>query len=126
MAESMGYKVWFLMNLSLFRRGNQRRVSVYKTKRKVDSMKGKENLTSFAFSEEAKEVLWDLFSRYPPDDREVGKEMVGKQSGKSKKIRGKKDDFFSRPSMSNAEIAKKVESLLSRVQTVPKLRQVVR
>ncbi|KAM7497850.1 hypothetical protein LguiA_022264 [Lonicera macranthoides] len=105
-------------------RGNQRRVSVYKTKRKVDSMKGKENLTSFTFSEEAKEVLWDLFSRYPPDDCEVGKEMVGKQSGKSKKIRGKKDDFFSRPSMSNSEIAKKVESLASRVETVPKLRQI--
>ncbi|KAA8524176.1 hypothetical protein F0562_010392 [Nyssa sinensis] len=105
-------------------RGNQRCVSVYKTKRKVDKEKGKENLNSFTFSEEAKEVLGDLFTQYPPDDQQVGEEIVGKNSGKSDKIRGKNDDIFRKPSMNKAEIAKKVESLASRVEKAANLRQI--
>lgn len=107
------------------RKGDQRRVSVFKNKTKAD-IKKKENLTCFTFSEEAKLVLQDMFTRYPPDDCEMGEEMVGKLGGNTDKIRRKKDDIFSRPLMSKAEIEKKVESLASAVENVPKLKQVLR
>ncbi|CAI9787125.1 unnamed protein product [Fraxinus pennsylvanica] len=57
-------------------RGDNRQVSVYKTKKE-----GKENLVSFRFSAEAKDVLQDMFSRYPPDDREMAENEVGECSG---------------------------------------------
>ncbi|XP_059664898.1 DExH-box ATP-dependent RNA helicase DExH6-like [Cornus florida] len=106
-------------------RGNQRCVSVYKAKRKVDKKMGKENLTPLTFSEMAKEVLQDLFTRYPPDDQKVDEEMIGKHSGKSDKRHGKRDDIFCRPSMNKDEIAKKVESLASRVEKSPKLTEII-
>ncbi|XAR52817.1 RNA helicase [Bertholletia excelsa] len=105
-------------------RGNQRRVSVYKTKKKVDTMKGKENLTSFAFSENAKEVLQDLFTQYPPDDRDLGEEMFGKHRGTTEKIRERKDDIFCKLPLTKAEITKNVEALASRLQKAPDLRQI--
>ncbi|KAL6983216.1 DExH-box ATP-dependent RNA helicase DExH6 [Sarracenia purpurea var. burkii] len=107
-------------------RGKQRRVSVYKTKRKVDTAKGKENLTSFTFSEEAKEVLQDLFTQYPPDDRDLGEDIVGKHSEKAERTRGRRDDIFCKPSMNKTEIAKKVESLSSRAEKSPDLRQITK
>lgn len=107
------------------RKGDQRRVSVFKNKTKAD-IKKKENLTCFTFSEEAKLVLQDMFTRYPPDDCEMGEKMVGKLGGNTDKIRRKKDDIFSRPLMNKAEIEKKVESLASAVENVPKLKQVLR
>ncbi|CAK9133201.1 unnamed protein product [Ilex paraguariensis] len=112
------------MNLSLCRRADQRCVSVYKNKRKVDLRNGKGNLTSFTFSEEAKMVLCDLFTRYPPDDREVGDEMVKKGGGKIQKPHRKKEDIFCKPSLNMAETAKKLESLASRIEKTPNLRQI--
>ncbi|KAF7131678.1 hypothetical protein RHSIM_Rhsim09G0210000 [Rhododendron simsii] len=104
--------------------GNQRRVTVYKTKGKVDTGQGKENLTPFAFSKEAKEVLQDLFTHYPPDDRHLGEEIGGKHSETAKRARENTDDFFCKPSMDKAEIAKRVKSLASRVENSPDLRQI--
>ncbi|KAG5533940.1 hypothetical protein RHGRI_027960 [Rhododendron griersonianum] len=104
--------------------GNQRRVTVYKTKGKVDTGQGKENLTPFAFSKEAKEVLQDLFTQYPPDDRDLGEEIGGKHSETAKRVRENTDDFFCKPSMDKAEIAKRVKSLASRVENSPDLRQI--
>ncbi|RVW31184.1 DExH-box ATP-dependent RNA helicase DExH6 [Vitis vinifera] len=104
-------------------RGSQRRVSVYKTKKKVDTKKEEGN-PYLNFSEEAKEVLLDLFTRYPPDDTEMVTQMVENGSGKTEKIWGKKDDIFGRPSMNKAEIAKKVELLASRIEEDPHLRQI--
>lgn len=112
------------MNLTLCRRASQRRVSVYKTKKKVDTKKEEGN-PYLNFSEEAKEVLLDLFTRYPPDDKEMVTQMVENGSGKTEKIWGKKDDIFGRPSMNKAEIAKKVELLASRIEEDPHLRQVL-
>ncbi|KAK2976169.1 hypothetical protein RJ640_019455, partial [Escallonia rubra] len=105
-------------------RGDQRRISVYKFKKNADTRMGKEDLTSFTFSNEAKEVLQDLFTRYPPNDCDVSKEMVGERSGKTDKVQKKKDDTFCKPSLNRAEIAKKVESLASRVEKAPNLRQI--
>ncbi|KAK2996686.1 hypothetical protein RJ639_026089 [Escallonia herrerae] len=104
-------------------RGNQRRISVYKFKKNEDTRTGKEDLTSFRFSNEANEVLQDLFTQYPPNDCDVGEEMVGEPSGKTDKLQKKKDDTFFKPLLNRAEIAKKVESLASRVEKAPNLRQ---
>ncbi|KAK2997296.1 hypothetical protein RJ639_025281 [Escallonia herrerae] len=105
-------------------RGDQRRISVYKFKKNVDTRTGKEDLTSFTFSNEAKEVLQDLFTRYPPNDCDVGEEMMGEPSGKTDKAQKKKDDTFCKPLLNRAEIAKKVESLATRVEKAPNLRQI--
>lgn len=77
------------------------------------------------FSKESKSVLQDLFIHYPPDDGEERKEMVGKTSEKAEKLRRRGDEIFLKPVMSKADIAKKVESLASRMGNVAKLRQVL-
>ncbi|XP_060186851.1 DExH-box ATP-dependent RNA helicase DExH6 [Lycium barbarum] len=105
-------------------RGDQRRISIFKTKNNVDTLKGKDALSGFKFLEEAKDVLQDLFTRYPPDDGETSEQVVGKQSKKVDKLRGKKDDMFSKPAMNKSEIAKRVESLASRIENNPNLRQI--
>ncbi|KGN53521.2 hypothetical protein Csa_014615 [Cucumis sativus] len=81
--------------------GDQRRVSVYKSKLQMETVK---------FSEKTKTVLDDLFSMYPPDDGELGKETVGNHHKKADKPRRRKDDIFWRPSMTKEELTKKVGS----------------
>ncbi|XP_057469455.1 DExH-box ATP-dependent RNA helicase DExH6-like [Actinidia eriantha] len=103
--------------------GNQRRLSLYKNKKKVDTTKEKENLTSFTFSEEARGVLQNLFTQYPPDDQE-GDEIVAKHRRRTENLRYNRDDIFNRPLMCQGEIAKKVGSLASRVEKSPDLRQI--
>ncbi|CAI9754477.1 unnamed protein product [Fraxinus pennsylvanica] len=102
--------------------GDNRRVSVYKTKKEVGK-KGKENLVSFRFSAEAKDVLQDLFSRYPPDDGEMSENKVGESSGRTDKVRPRKDDIFCKPAMTKSEIEREVVSLASRIENSPYLRQ---
>lgn len=63
--------------------------------------------------------------RYPPDDHDIGEETV-KLGGTNDKLKRKKDDIFSRPDLSKADIKKKVESLASRVNNVSTLKQVRR
>lgn len=106
-------------------RGGQRRVSVYKNTKKLDDVKGKENLTHLTFSGESKMVLGELFSNYPPEEGGFGAELEGKHSGTAGKTREKKDDIFSKPSRKKAEIAKKVESFASRIEKDVKLKQIV-
>lgn len=109
----------------MYRRGGQRRVSVYKNTKKLDDVKGKENLTHLTFSGESKMVLGELFSNYPPEEGGFGAELEGKHSGIAGKTREKKDDIFSKPSRKKAEIAKKVESFASRIEKDVKLKQVI-
>lgn len=116
-------KVVFYEPKLLCRRGNQRRVSVYKATRKVDNINRKESF--LMFSEKSKMALRDLFAKYPPQDTELGARLSGKENGKGDKIRGKKDDIFCKPSMNKAEIAKKVEALTSRIERAAHLRQVL-
>ncbi|KAA3464462.1 DExH-box ATP-dependent RNA helicase DExH6-like [Gossypium australe] len=104
-------------------RGSQRCVSVYKIKEKASSMTEK-NLTNVSFSEGTQLVLQDLFTNYPPDDGELEEKVIGKYSGKSAKIRRKKDDIFSKPLMNAAEIAKKVKTLASKREKYPNMRQI--
>ncbi|KDP25957.1 hypothetical protein JCGZ_22947 [Jatropha curcas] len=113
------------MKSKSYGRGDQRRVSVYKTTRKFDPANAKESLTYVTFSEESKILLQELFMNYPPEDGELGAKVFGNYNGKDSKIQGKKDDIFSMPSMTKEDIVKKVESLNSRIEKAAKLRQIV-
>ncbi|KAG5246174.1 hypothetical protein OIU77_019898 [Salix suchowensis] len=106
-------------------RGSQRCVSVYKNTKKLDDVKGKENLTHLTFSGESKMALGELFSNYPPAEGGFGTELDGKHGGTAGKTREKKDDIFSKPFRKKEEIAKKVESFASRIEKDVKLKQIV-
>ncbi|KAJ0914514.1 putative RNA helicase [Helianthus annuus] len=104
--------------------GNNRRVSVYKFKKKSNDTKEKSNLTSFTFSEEGKTVLRDFFSHYPPGDHREAENMSATSSKNTDNTRTKTDDILSKPLMKKAEIAKKLESLVARSQSDVKLKQI--
>lgn len=105
------------------RRGKDRRLSVFKNKKRPDSNKPKEKLTVFSFSEESKVVLQDIFMRYPPGD-DVDQTMTGQHDKHTHKSREFRHDIFCKPSMSKHEILKKVESLASRIEKSQNMRQV--
>lgn len=90
-------------------------------------MKGKENFTFFAFSEDSKAVLHEVFTRYPPEEAELHREEVVVRpnlSGNSDAFVRELSNMFSKPLMSKGEIARKVESFVSGVEKSPNLRQV--
>ncbi|KAL6554433.1 hypothetical protein OROMI_020106 [Orobanche minor] len=103
--------------------GQERRLSVYKASKTIP-VKQKEKLGSFSFSEESKSVLQDLFSRYPPNDVDMTENKLGESSGRTHNVRPNRDDIFSKPAITQSEIANKVESLASRIEKDPKLRQI--
>ncbi|XP_077253368.1 DExH-box ATP-dependent RNA helicase DExH6-like [Tasmannia lanceolata] len=106
-------------------RGNQRCVSVYKSKSKQEPVKkGKENLTCLTFSEETKVVLQDLFTRYPPAEGEFSEEACKNSSEKTSKRHGKNDTTFCKPSMKKAEIANKLDLLTSRMNEPSDLQKI--
>lgn len=89
-------------------------------KKKVGIIKG----SSFRFSGGSNVVLQDLFSRFPPNDVDMTENKVEVSSGKVDNVGVRSDDFFCRPAMSQSEIASKVESLASRIEKEPSMRQV--
>ncbi|KAE9596328.1 hypothetical protein Lal_00048828 [Lupinus albus] len=103
--------------------GNDRRVSVQKMKKTVDTNNGFGSLPHFSFSQEANQALGDLFTHYPPDGVNSW-EAIGENIVTTEKTKQKKDDIFSRPSMTKVEIAKKMEALASRMTSAPNLRQI--
>ncbi|MED6135095.1 hypothetical protein PIB30_042981 [Stylosanthes scabra] len=103
--------------------GKDRRVAVHKIKKKVETNNGFGNLPHFTFSQEASQVLGNLFAHYPPGDGSFG-ETIGENSDSTDKLKQKKDDIFARPSMSKAEIAKKMEALTSRMMSASNLKQI--
>ncbi|KAL8128807.1 hypothetical protein V2J09_017962 [Rumex salicifolius] len=105
-------------------RGNQRHVSVYKTKKKVDTMKGKENLSFLTLSEASKDVLLDLLRQYPPGQDGLEELNLDVYSKINKKLQSKRDDIFCKPLMTKAEIEKKVEAFSSRIKHDSKFREV--
>ncbi|KAI3694040.1 hypothetical protein L1987_76998 [Smallanthus sonchifolius] len=104
--------------------GSNRRVSVYKFKKKSNDKKAKNNLTSFTFSEEGKTVLRDFFSLYPPGDHWESDKIAAISSKNADNLRMKTDDILSKPLMKKAEIANKFESLVARIRSDVKLKQV--
>ncbi|KAL5731522.1 RNA helicase [Ranunculus cassubicifolius] len=105
-------------------KGAQRCVSVYKKKKHQQNGKEKKNVPSLTFSQESREVLQDLFTRYPPCDGEQNEEMVTDYVGEVDKRLRVKDDSFQKPSMSKAEISRKVASLASKMKKTASLRQI--
>ncbi|GMH15707.1 hypothetical protein Nepgr_017548 [Nepenthes gracilis] len=103
-------------------RGNGRRVSIRKPKIKVDTMKGKE-ITAVKFSDESKEVLLDLFMRYPPGE-EAQEPKLREHIVDTKTEQGRRDDIFGKPLMNKSDIAKKIEELASSTQKSPKLKEI--
>lgn len=82
-------------------------------------------ITCLQFSEEVKEVLQDLFLRYPPDDVEKREDAVNNSSVKVGKGQWKQDSSFCKPAMRKSDISKKVEQLASRINNSSQLRKVV-
>lgn len=108
------------------RRGNQRCVSVYKSKKKHDpALKGKEDSTFLLFSDLSQEILSNLFAQYPPDDSELGEETKTDLSWKLSKMHRMKDSLFRKPLMSKDEITNKMEVFSGRVETEASLKQVI-
>jgi hypothetical protein len=104
--------------------GEQRRLSVYKSKRK-QAPATKEGPSHLRFSEEAVHVLQDLFTHYPPDDADLHGDANRKSSDKSANTKWKTDSAFCRPAMSKPDITKKVEMIASKINGSPQLRKVV-
>ncbi|KAL6570508.1 hypothetical protein OROGR_000058 [Orobanche gracilis] len=104
-------------------KGQQRRLSVYKSSKTIP-VKQKEKLGSFSFSEESKTILQDLFSRYPPNGVDMTENNFGESSGRTHNVRANRDDIFCKPAITKSEIANKVESLASRIEKAPILRQI--
>jgi len=110
---------------TLNRYGDRRCLSVYKTKKKQNSNKDEDNTPCLTLSEEAKYVLQDLFTCYPPDEGELSEGTLKNCSQAATKVQQKPDSSFCKPSMRKAEIAKKVEMLAKRMNEEPRLRKVL-
>ncbi|EMS48785.1 putative ATP-dependent RNA helicase YTHDC2 [Triticum urartu] len=104
--------------------GERRCLSVYKTKNTQAPGK-EEGPSKLGFSEEARQILLDLFTHYPPDDAELNGDAVKNPGDKAAKIRWKTDTAFSRPAMQKHDIAKKVKMLTSKLSDPRQLRKVV-
>lgn len=105
--------------------GNKRSVTVYKDKKKKKSDRLERKDSAITFSEEAKRVLFDLFTHYPPGEDELRKQKLNEPSDSTPKSRSRRDTIFHRPIMDKAEIAKKVDMLTSRIRNLPKLKKVL-
>ncbi|OAY81438.1 putative ATP-dependent RNA helicase YTHDC2 [Ananas comosus] len=107
--------------------GQRRRLSVYKTKKQQGpTKKDEDSVTYLKFSEETRNVLRDLFTRYPPDDGELGGDaLTNSSSEKVGKVQWKQDNSFCKPSMRKSDIAKKLELLASKVNESAQLKKVM-
>ena len=106
------------------RKGSRRCLSVYKRNNIDTQGLGKEEGPSrLGFSEEANQVLLDLFTHYPPDDAELSGDAVKKSGDKATRVQWKTDGAFCRPTMQEHDIVKKLEILTSK--TSGQLKKVV-
>lgn len=81
-----------------------------------------EKLKCVSFPPEAKAVLNDLFTRYPPCDGDTTGTSLGIYTGN---IRSNwKDDFFQKPQLTKHDIKNNVASLSSRLENDKRFRQV--
>ncbi|WOK99561.1 DExH-box ATP-dependent RNA helicase DExH6 [Canna indica] len=106
--------------------GQKRRLSVYKSQKKNGSIMREEEMTScLQFSEETKDVLQDLFMRYPPDDVDLSEDVARNSIAKAGKGQWKQDASFCKPSLRKSDITKKMEQLASKISNSAQLRKVV-
>ncbi|KAL0723819.1 hypothetical protein Bca4012_038418 [Brassica carinata] len=83
-------------------------------------------LKCVSFPPEAKPVLQDLFTRYPPCDGDTTATSLGVYTGQSGKQRKWKDDFFGKPRMKKEDIVDKAASLSSRLANDEGFREIFR
>ncbi|KAJ1285557.1 hypothetical protein BS78_03G288500 [Paspalum vaginatum] len=104
--------------------GERRCLSVYKSKQKQgpDMEEGPNHL---GFSEEARHVLQDLFTHYPPGDADLNGDADRNSGDKSANIKWKTDSAFCRPTMSKLDVTKKIEMLASKINGSPQLRKIM-
>ncbi|KAK3120042.1 hypothetical protein QOZ80_9AG0680360 [Eleusine coracana subsp. coracana] len=76
------------------------------------------------FSDEAKHVLHELFTHYPPDVAELNGNAVRDSSAKVANFRWR-DSAFCRPAMRKTDIAKEVEMFTCKMNESPQLRKIV-
>lgn len=98
--------------------GRNRCLSVYKRKnknKKTQEPDEEQGPNRLGFSEEATQVLLDLFAHYPPDDAELNGDAAKKSGDKAARIQWKTDGSFCRPTMHKDDIVKKVEMLTSKM-----------
>ncbi|KAG8055280.1 hypothetical protein GUJ93_ZPchr0001g32006 [Zizania palustris] len=105
--------------------GERRCLSVYKRKQNQGS-EMEEGPGQLGFSEEARNVLQDLFTHYPPVDAELNGRTVGNSCDKAAKIQWKPDSAFCRPALRKPDILKKVEMLASKVIGSEQLRKIAK
>ncbi|KAF7833440.1 DExH-box ATP-dependent RNA helicase DExH6-like [Senna tora] len=105
-------------------KSKNRRVSVFKTKMKVDTDSGLDSLPHFSFSGEAQETLGDLFTHYPPGYGDSWEQMVGYYNYRTDKPKQIRDDTFKRPSISSADIRKKFEAYINKKNRDPHLMKI--
>lgn len=104
------------------RSGIKQKVSVKEIK-KVGTTTKLKNLPHFTFSEKSKQILGGLLMHYPPGDEFWG-EITGTSSDSTKRTEQKEDDFFGRPNMSKADVAKQLEDLDARMKNPSYLKPV--
>ncbi|TQD69133.1 hypothetical protein C1H46_045334 [Malus baccata] len=102
-------------------KGEHRCISVSKIRKKNTDVP---SLSSLTFSEGTKEVLSGLFVHYPPGDEVEDLELSGKSSNKNESAQRKRDNTFRKPLMNKEEIAKKMESLASKLKNNANLRKI--
>lgn len=66
----------------------------------------------------------DFFSLYPPGDQGEGEKIMSTSKKNTDNIRTKTDDILCKPSMKKAEIAEKFNSVVARMESDLKLKQV--
>uniref|UniRef100_A0A1J3JM66 Putative ATP-dependent RNA helicase YTHDC2 n=1 Tax=Noccaea caerulescens TaxID=107243 RepID=A0A1J3JM66_NOCCA len=91
-----------------------------------DKQSSKEKLKCVSFPPEAKPVLQELFTRYPPCDGDTTGTSLGIYTGHVGSQRKWKDDFFSKPQLNKEDILNKVASLSSRLANDKDFREILK
>lgn len=115
------------MDFVLCRKGDQRRLTIFKRAPRHSSVSGseKKKLKRVSFPPEAEPILQDLFTRYPPCDGDTRATSVGVYTGQFGRQRKWKDDFFGKPQMNKEDVRNKAASLSSRLANDKDFREVL-
>ncbi|KAJ4763726.1 ATP-dependent RNA helicase [Rhynchospora pubera] len=106
--------------------GEQRQLSVYKTKRqKKKEKKAKVEEVRLRFSQQSENVLRELFINYPPGDEDMGGDAGKTSNKKAGKAQANKDSTFCRPTFTKEDVEKKVELLATRIKESEQLQKIV-
>ncbi|KAK9052590.1 hypothetical protein SSX86_029219 [Deinandra increscens subsp. villosa] len=92
--------------------------------KKLKKTKANSSITSFTFSEDGKTVLRDFFSDYPPGDDGEAEKTAVISSKNTRNMQMKTSDIFCKPLLKKQRLSKKLKSVVARMQSDPKLKQI--